>query len=263
MGQVRICGTLSRQYAHILTSRSLCASSQDLLHVPRQLARFTRLQMLSLDFYHEGLSTQRSRMLQLCNNLAASFYLTSLTITHLPRIDAPTLRTISHSFPELLDLYLSCTERLDYSCCWICYQESLGCTIHSPIPDTFPNGTMLGVSIIRRKPYVADVQCPVPQRVFAEALHSLTKLTHLFLGIFLSDEVLPYKHVWHCLETCCMVCEEELEKVRIREAAANFAFIERFKALKSIGWASFSKTHCSGDSQAISIPRNTAQKIAH
>ncbi|KIL65602.1 hypothetical protein M378DRAFT_1038098 [Amanita muscaria Koide BX008] len=154
--------------------KSICASSRDLMYAPGKLGSFIRLQTLSLDFYHEGLSTQKTRILQLCHNLspAAFLYLTSLTVTHLPGIDTTTLRLIANAFPELLDLYLSCAERLEYSCCWYCYEDSLEGTIHSPIPGMFSSATSLAVT-------------------FANALQPLTKLTHLFLGIFLSDEMLP------------------------------------------------------------------------
>jgi hypothetical protein len=134
---------------HIIAPRSICASSRDILYAPGKLERFISLQTLSLDFYHEGLSTQQTRILQLCRNFnpAAFIYLKSLTVTHLPRIDTTTLRLIANAFPELLDLYLSCAERLEYSCCWYCYEDSFEGTIHSPIPEMFSNATSLAVSV--------------------------------------------------------------------------------------------------------------------
>lgn len=114
---------------HIIAPRSICASSRDLMYAPGKLGSFIRLQTLSLDFYHEGLSTQKTRILQL------------------PGIDTTTLRLIANAFPELLDLYLSCAERLEYSCCWYCYEDSLEGTIHSPIPEMFSSATSLAVSV--------------------------------------------------------------------------------------------------------------------
>ena len=150
MGQVRICAFFRcyQRWAYLIAPRSICASSRD-LYAPGKLGRFIRLETLSLDFYHEGLSTQQTRILQLCRNLspAAFLYLTSLTVTHLPRIDTTTLRLIANAFPELLDLHMSCAERLEYSCCWYCFEDSLEGTIHSPIPEMFSSATSLAVSV--------------------------------------------------------------------------------------------------------------------
>ncbi|KAJ7252787.1 hypothetical protein B0H12DRAFT_611720 [Mycena haematopus] len=115
--------------------RSLRAPSKTLMgrfHSAR-LAALTHLEELSLDLATEGLITQKP-FLKLINN--ASPKLTMLTLSSLPCIDIPLLRLITATFPCLFDLYLSCTERLEFHC-WSCYEESLGRTIHSPIPDMF------------------------------------------------------------------------------------------------------------------------------
>jgi hypothetical protein len=76
----------------------------------------------------------------------AYWKLTILTLTALPRIDVPLLSLISRTFPRLIDLYLSSTERLDLTHCWDCFQESLSCTDHSPIPEQYGDADLLVVS---------------------------------------------------------------------------------------------------------------------
>ena len=108
------------------------------------LAQYTLLRSLELDFAEDGLSTQRSRCLLLFKNMTAD--LTILAMTSLPRIDVPLLSMLSTRFPSLKTLTLSSTERLDKECCWLCYEESSGCTIHSPIPEVYPSVHALAVS---------------------------------------------------------------------------------------------------------------------
>lgn len=133
-----------------INSRSLCASSKILSYKPKALCLLTHLQYLSIDLAQEGLSTQHPRLKILFAFLefGASASLTSLTLSSLPRIDALLLQLIASSFPRLTDLYLSCTERLEFSCCWTCFEDSLGCTIHSPIPDNYIDVQQLAVSHI-------------------------------------------------------------------------------------------------------------------
>lgn len=98
-----------------------------------RLAALTHLEKLVVDFATEGLTTQKLALKLIAQ---ASRKLTNLTLTSLPRIDIPLLRLIADTFPCLVDLHLSCTERLDFHC-WNCYEESLGCTTHSPVPGMF------------------------------------------------------------------------------------------------------------------------------
>ncbi|KAF8880193.1 hypothetical protein BD779DRAFT_1676064 [Infundibulicybe gibba] len=188
------------------------------------------LRSLDVQFAQEGLSTQHARLTLLVKNIIAT-NLTSLTLSSLPRIDIPLLRLIVKSFPRLVNLHLSCTERLDFNCCWVCFEDSLGCTIHSPVPDSYANPEDLG-------------------EAFANALKPLTWLTHLHLGIFLSHEQLMYAHIDHSLQTErslhhesaepeCQLCDAVAAGVRVQELAVSLVLAQKLKAVKSIGWSSF------------------------
>ncbi|KAG1878677.1 hypothetical protein C8R48DRAFT_752709 [Suillus tomentosus] len=104
--------------------------------------------------------------------------LTSLTMTKLWRIDVPLLKTVASAFPSVKILHLSCSEQLDVSCCWTCFEESSTAVVHSPIPNYFNDITKLTDN-------------------FADSLEPLTQLTDLHLGIFLSDEEMVEKHIEH------------------------------------------------------------------
>lgn len=137
----------------IYSRRTLWTASKSIVFEPARLGSLTHLQELSISFENEGLSTQNPVFKLFCQHLLssaldnASHKLTCLTLTSLPRIDTSILRLIARSFPCLLDLYLSCTERLDFaSCCWGCAIDSLECTIHSPIPGIFLDENALAVS---------------------------------------------------------------------------------------------------------------------
>ncbi|KAJ7043589.1 hypothetical protein C8F04DRAFT_912922, partial [Mycena alexandri] len=206
--------------------RSLRASSKtlyDRFHSAR-LAALTHLEELSVDLATEGLNTQKP-FLKLIDK--ASHKLTMLTLTSLPCIDIPLLRLIAGTFPYLIDLYLSCTERLEFHC-WSCYEESLSRTIHSPIPDMF-------------------FDCRAMAIVFARILRPLTFLTHLYLGIYLSDEMLIQYHIDHAEAEeqypfgpeFCTLCDEAVAEIRLRELAASLEFARSLKALRTIGFSSF------------------------
>jgi hypothetical protein len=133
-----------RAYIHV---RSLRATSKALTFDPARLSALTHLEELSIDLKTEGLLTQQPFLKLLCRHISSSISdhkLTILTLTSLPRIDIPLLRLIS-GFSLLVDLHLSTTERLDFSCCWICLEESMGLTIHSPVPDMFLDSTCMAV----------------------------------------------------------------------------------------------------------------------
>ncbi|KAF9460534.1 hypothetical protein BDZ94DRAFT_1283902 [Collybia nuda] len=231
--------------------RSLCASSKILSYNPTRLNYLNNLHTLSIDFAQEGLSTQHPCIKSLLENLelaSISLKLTSLTLSNLPRIDVVLLKLIARSFPRLMDLYLSCTERLEFSCCWSCFEDSLGCTIHSPIPDDYFE--------------VSDLAS-----AFACALKPLTCLTHLHLGIFLSDDQLLYAHIAHSLgdeENMGLVDNSgQLEDVRTRELKASIVIAQKLKAIKSIGWSSFftgmpGPSKPAGDVVGEPVPKNDA-----
>ncbi|KAJ6581478.1 hypothetical protein B0H19DRAFT_508151 [Mycena capillaripes] len=207
--------------------RSLRASSKTLMnrfHSAR-LAALTHLEELSIDLATEGLVTQKP-FLKIIEK--ASPKLTMLTLTSLPYIDIALLRLIASTFPSCLtDLYLSCTERLEFHC-WDCYAESLGRTIHSPIPDMFSD-------------------CRNMATVFGKILQPLTHLVHLHLGIYLSDEMLLQYHIDHAESIergnpfgpdCCILCDEAAAEVQLRELAAGLQLAQCLKALRTVGFSS-------------------------
>ncbi|KAF7356609.1 Deacetylase sirtuin-type domain-containing protein [Mycena venus] len=207
--------------------RSLRTSSKTLMgrfHSAR-LAALSHLEELSVDLATEGLITQKP-FLKLIHNASAK--LTMLTLTSLPCVDIPLLRLISATFPCLLDLYLSCTERLELHCCWSCYEESLGRTTHSPIPDMFSSCTEMAI-------------------IFAKILKSLTHLMHLHLGIYFSDEMLIHYHIAHAEAgerrpfgpELCTLCEGAAAEVQLRELAAGLQFAQSLKALRTFQCSSF------------------------
>ncbi|KAG1738845.1 uncharacterized protein EDB91DRAFT_1054364 [Suillus paluster] len=104
--------------------------------------------------------------------------LTSLTLTKLWRIDVPLLKTVASAFPSVRILHLSCSEQLDVSCCWPCFEESSTAVVHSPIPNYFHDITKMTDD-------------------FADSLEPLTQLADLHLGVFLSDEEMVEKHLEH------------------------------------------------------------------
>ncbi|KAJ6607502.1 hypothetical protein B0H10DRAFT_552166 [Mycena sp. CBHHK59/15] len=226
--------------------RSLRAPSKALTLDPVPLAALTHLQELSIDLEAEGLATQHSILKHLLSPITnASHNLTLLALTSLPRIDIPLLRLIADCFPYLVDLYLSCTERLDFSCCWNCCGESLGLTIHSPVPDMFSDSTDMAVRGTLCGGLHMSTDCP--RDAFADVLTPLTQLVHLHLGIYLSDEQLLDFHLLHdeLLSEIlsgpeeCGICEKAAHHVRLRERAASLVFAQKLKALRTIAFSSF------------------------
>ena len=109
---------------------------------------FVNLRSLSVDFSFDGLASQQACAKYIFASNAAEFpfRLETLTLTSLCRIDLPLLKIIATRFPRLIDLSLSCTERLDLDCCWGCFEESASNIVHSPIPDMFATSEDLAVS---------------------------------------------------------------------------------------------------------------------
>ncbi|KAI6044482.1 hypothetical protein EDC04DRAFT_2865931 [Pisolithus marmoratus] len=159
--------------------------------------------------------------------------LTSLKMTCLWRIDVGLLSMVAKIFPALMDLHLTCSENLDTSCCWLCYEESSMAVIHSPIPGHYAN------------------------TAFAEALLPLTRLVHLHLGIFLSDEDMLEENISRGTDEEDL--EDEMEHphdgellpfphgpgdcpfcaVRTRELEASLAMARKLRSVKTISWSSF------------------------
>ena len=73
--------------------------------------------------------------------------LTDLSLSDLPEVNPRVLDKIAQKFCNLRSLELHCTERLDTSCCWDCFEESASCIWHSPIPDLFFDPRDLSVSM--------------------------------------------------------------------------------------------------------------------
>ncbi|KAJ7091348.1 hypothetical protein B0H15DRAFT_977221, partial [Mycena belliarum] len=230
--------------------RTLRASSKTLTFHSAQLSALNYLQELSVDLSTEGLRSQLPILKRIClallsccssvDNINASHTLTILTLTSLPRIDIPLLRLIAESFPRLVDLHLSCTERLDLHCCWLCYEESLGVTVHSPVPEMFSHSRDMAVAS-------------------AKTLVPLKHLQHIHFGVYLSDEALVHDHIRHGNEEGefpfgpeqCILCDEVGTEVQLRELAAGLEFAQYLKALRTIGFSSFFEdgTECHSDGQ--------------
>ncbi|KAJ7623238.1 hypothetical protein FB45DRAFT_925014 [Roridomyces roridus] len=213
--------------------RSLRASSQTLIPAVNNpgaatsIALLTRLEELSVDLEAEGFVTQQPFLKLLCKHIHSSCQLTVLVLTSLPRIDIPLLRMIVESFPHLVELHLSSSERLDLHC-WDCYQDSLELTLHSPIPDMFSDPKSMAI-------------------IFARILQPLIHLTHLHLGIFLSNEMLTLNHVVHGRREGgaafgpdeCILCDKAANAVELDELTAALEFAQRLKALRDVGFSSF------------------------
>jgi hypothetical protein len=131
-----------------VSSRSLTAQSGDLARAPWKPSLMGSLRALHISFAAEVKSTQKIRsmhifVIPLTNS--PMLHLTSLTLTELWHIDALLLSTVSGAFPGLMSLHLSCSEHLDVSCCWACFEDSSSTVVHSPIPNYFPTVASLAV----------------------------------------------------------------------------------------------------------------------
>ncbi|KAH9933381.1 uncharacterized protein B0H18DRAFT_1083041 [Fomitopsis serialis] len=93
------------------------------------LPNFLNLQIVELNFRPDGLATQAQRANLLLNHLPAT--LTELRCSIC-------LVLIAARCPALETLDMTCVERLDEDCCWLCFDESSACIVHSPIPDVYP-----------------------------------------------------------------------------------------------------------------------------
>lgn len=112
---------------------NLECSSKTITSEIDQLSNFDRLRVVEIEFSPDGLKTQFTRIKMIFKHLSPN--ITELRLTWLPCIDINLLSMIAARFTALETLDLTCAERLDEECCWLCYEESLSRTVHSPVPD--------------------------------------------------------------------------------------------------------------------------------
>lgn len=110
---------------------------------------FGNLRTLNMCFASEGLKTQDSIIALLFESFdqsPARTNLKSLAFISIPCIDTKLLDSIAKTFPQLTELELTSTARIDTDCCLVCVEASLGCTRYSPIPDHYLDAQMLAVN---------------------------------------------------------------------------------------------------------------------
>ncbi|KAJ8453620.1 hypothetical protein ONZ51_g13497 [Trametes cubensis] len=173
----------------------------------------------------------------LFKNMTAA--LTQMKLTHLPRIDSSLLSLAASRFPTLVTLELSCVERLDEHCCWLCFEESSTCCAHSPIPGVYATVDSL----------LSD---------FLKVLKPLERLETLFLGIFLSDADVLARHLERCAAVimasprtgyypappfgpnkCAVCCAEHGVATRTRELRVKAAIAAAIPSIQSVGFSSW------------------------
>ncbi|KAI0642113.1 hypothetical protein C8Q79DRAFT_1003489 [Trametes meyenii] len=218
--------------------RSLKGSTTFFRYKMDGLSQFMALGTLELDFSGDGLSTQGNRVTLLFKNMTAD--LTWMKLTNLPRIDCALLILVASRFPTLRTLELSCTERLDERCCWLCFEESSTCCVHSPIPDTYPTAESLATN-------------------FCNALVPLKRLESLYLGIFLSPADVLVNHVQRCTASifaspggellyllppfgpnmCTLCYSQHAEVTREKERSVEALFKASLPSLLSVGFSSW------------------------
>jgi hypothetical protein len=130
--------------------RTLIAPSHALEAASWNPSLYKSLKHLMISFSSDGRQSQTTRLKRIFSppaTLTPRFpsQLTSLTMTRLWRIDVPLLKTVASAFPSVEILHLSCSEQLDVSCCWPCFEESSTAVVHSPIPNYFNDITKLTV----------------------------------------------------------------------------------------------------------------------
>lgn len=135
---------LLRIYA-TLVHRNLKSTVYILTTSPASLSLFSSLFSLTVDCSSEGLASQHDRFRLLFRFVPVFSSLARLKLTHVPRIGAPLLKSISSNFPALTHLSISSLERLDYTCCWSCFEESASTIRHSPIPEVYETAENLAV----------------------------------------------------------------------------------------------------------------------
>lgn len=144
----------SHTCSHTLTDkldRTLIAPSHALEAASWNPSLYRNLKHLMISFSSDGRQSQTTRLKRIFSPPTIPLVpwfppqLTSLTMTKLWRIDVPLLKTVASAFPSVKILHLSCSEQLDVSCCWTCFEESSTAVVHSPIPNYFNDITKLTV----------------------------------------------------------------------------------------------------------------------
>jgi len=114
----------------------------------KNIGSFVNLQDLKISFTLEGLSTQDSVVRRLLDSFSRSgTNIRKLTLAEIPRIDSKLLDSLSLTFPHLESLEMDSSRRIDFDCCTVCLEDSLGYMRHSPIPDYYANTEKLAVDI--------------------------------------------------------------------------------------------------------------------
>lgn len=131
-------------------NRTLIAPSHALEAASWNPSLYRNLKHLMISFSSDGRQSQTTRLKCIFSPPATltpwfPSQLTSLTMTRLWRIDVPLLKIVASAFPSVEILHLSCSEQLDVSCCWPCFEESSTAVVHSPIPNYFNDITKLTV----------------------------------------------------------------------------------------------------------------------
>jgi hypothetical protein len=125
--------------------RELHTTAYNLTSGSLTLDTFSNLQHLSLDLSSEGLCTQQSRIRLLFKSLPTKNSISHLCLSYVPRIGAPLLKTIASKLPKLRSLHLTSLDRLDYTCCWNCLNETASCARITPIPEVYATAENLAV----------------------------------------------------------------------------------------------------------------------
>jgi hypothetical protein len=137
-------------HAHTRASSILaCRSSVSSTNIQK----FSYLVNLEIDFDLEHQGSLHKRVNTLIKTLPRT--LVSLKLSCLPRIDLHLLDAIATSLPALKTLGASCTERLDWTGCWGCLEESTQLVVHSSIPYDYASTDELAASELVARASVA------------------------------------------------------------------------------------------------------------
>jgi hypothetical protein len=88
---------------------------------------------VEVSFATEHMANTHKTLLSLLDNLPPT--LSELRLLKLSDTGLHALDEIAKKFCQLKVLELSCAERLDSDCCWLCFEESTSLVNHSPVPD--------------------------------------------------------------------------------------------------------------------------------
>ncbi|KAH9840059.1 uncharacterized protein C8Q71DRAFT_795251 [Rhodofomes roseus] len=219
--------------------RKLKCTTDVLTLQPTLLLKLLNLQVVELDFLPDGLATQAQRVKLLLSLLPAT--LTELRLLNVPRIDTHILGLVAAQCPALETLDVTCIGRFDEGCCWLCFEESSTCIIHSPIPDVYPSIKELSVA-------------------FGTALKPLQRLQHVFLGILLSSSDIFDAHFQHRFgpyimysdgpigpDGCGLCVQNHALLVRQDELIAGAMIASILPSLQTISWSTWFAREEEGD----------------